>query len=296
MASNSPATSSSWGRRSAAVAGAGVASTTASASISRPAARDDPRPARRTTVEPFGRGRSTHTSTPRARRPVASASTSDAMPSVERPEERRPVGQRCGHLGAQGPHQAAPALRGRQERRERGGGRHVVHRAGVDAADERVDQRVDDALAELARHEGPDGAVADRPPGVGPGQHGIAGEAERAADADDARARRGPEPGGDPEGVPLGQRAQASAGPDRRAPGRDGHERVGEPHLVAQVDRLGPAAEEPVGTQVDRRARRSPRSAGAARGGATPRAAVTAGASGARRRPRRSAPRPRPGR
>ena len=31
----------------------------------------------------------------------------------------------------------------------------------------------------------------------------------------------------------------------------DRHERVGEPDLAAQVDRLGPAAEEAVGAQVD---------------------------------------------
>ncbi len=100
---------------------------------------------------------------------------------VERPEERRPVGVGSRHLGAQRSHETAPALGGRQQRRVDGGGRHVVDRAGVDAADERIDQRVDDTPAELVRHEGADGTVADRPAGVGPGQHGVAGEAERAA-------------------------------------------------------------------------------------------------------------------
>ena len=85
----------------------------------------------------------------------------------------------------------------------------------------------------------------------GRGQQGVAGEAQRTPDAHDAGAGRRPEPGRDPEGVALGQGAQAPAGPDRRTAGRDGHERVGEPDLAAQVDRLGPAPEEPVGPQVD---------------------------------------------
>ena len=36
----------------------------------------------------------------------------------------------------------------------------------------------------------------------------------------------------------------------RRAPARDGHQRVGEPDLARQLRRLGPAAEEAVGTHV----------------------------------------------
>ncbi len=77
MASSRPATSSSWGRKSAAVAGAGVARTTASASSSWPsAATSHPPPwrARRST------GVETRTPTPRARSPTTSASTNDAMP------------------------------------------------------------------------------------------------------------------------------------------------------------------------------------------------------------------------
>src|ERR1700734_3874193 len=103
----------------------------------------------------------------------------------------------------------------------------------MDSADEGVHQGVDDALAELARHEGTDSAVADRPPGVGPGQHGITGETECTADAHDARARGRPEPGGDTEGMSFGRRAQATAAPYRRTPRRDGRECRRDPHLCA---------------------------------------------------------------
>ena len=150
-------------------------------------------------------GAESRTSTPRSAQPGGQRADERRHAPVERPEERRPVGVGSGHLGAQRPHEAAPALGGRQQRRERRRGGHVVDRAGVDAADERIDQRVDDTPAELVRHEGADGTVADRPAGVGPGQHGVAGEAERAARAEDAGAGRGPEPGRDPERVPLGQ-------------------------------------------------------------------------------------------
>ena len=56
---------------------------------------------------------------------------------------------------------------------------------------------------------------------------------------------------GMPECVALGQGTQAPARPDRGAPGRDGHERVGQPDLSAQVDRLRAPSEEPVGAQID---------------------------------------------
>ena len=248
MASSSPATSSSWWRRRSAVTGAGVASTTASATTT---SVPDP------TAHPSGArssrpaGAESRTSTPRCAQPRGQRADERRHAPVERPEEWRPVGVGCGHLGAHRPHEAAPALGGRQQRRERRRGGHVVDRAGVDAADERIDQRVDDASTELVRHEGADGTVADRPTGVGPGQHRVAGEAEHAARAQDAGAGRGPEPRRDPERVPLGQRAEASAGPHGRAAGGDRHERVRQPHLPAQVDGLAPAPQEAVGTDVD---------------------------------------------
>ena len=255
-----------------------------------PARRRPPRPSRPADahVPPVA-------GTARAGRPEPRAGTSDPpLPqarrqrldqrrhaAVEGPEERRPVGVRCGDLGAQRPHEAASALGGRQERREGRGGGHVVDRAGVDAADEGVDQDVDDPLAELARHERPDGAVADRPPDVGPGQHGIAGEAERAADAEDAGAGGRPEPGGDarapgPRAACAGARGPTPTRPAprwarvrRRAPPRGTGRR---PRAGGRGTRRGPCR---------RRARRGPRCAAGRRGARTPRAATTAGASAA---------------
>ena len=89
------------------------------------------------------------------------------------------------------------------------------------------------------------------PRDVGPGQDSVTSEAQRTTDADDAGAGRRPEPGRDAEGVALGQRAQAPAGPDRRTPGRDGHQVVTDPHLSTQLDRLAAAAEESVRAEVD---------------------------------------------
>ncbi len=121
----------------------------------------------------------------------------------------------------------------------------------MNPTDEGIDQHVDDALSELAGHEGPDGAVPDRPADVRSGQDGVTSEPERTADADNAGARRGPEPGRYPECVAFGQGTQAPARPDRGTPGRDGHERVGQSDLSAQVDRLRAPSEEPVRPQID---------------------------------------------
>ena len=173
--------------------------------------------------------------------------------AVEGPEQRRPVGVRCGDLGPQGPHEAASALGRRQQRREDRRRGHVVDRAGVDAADEGVDQRVDDPLPELARHQRPDGAVADRARGrrAGAGRRRGRGRSW-PRNPSDTGAGGGPEPGRYPEREPLGQRARRRprAHTDAPAP-RDRDEHVGEPELVAQVDRLGPPAEETVGAHVD---------------------------------------------
>ena len=148
-------------------------------------------------------GRTTRSTRPacprRAGRPGRESRTSDAagpQAGGQRVDERGHAARRATRraaarrgrardLGPQRPHEAAAALGGRQQRREGRRGRHVVDRAGVDAADQRVDQRVDDTPAELVRHERADGTVADRPAGVGPGQQGVAGEAERR------RGRRG---------------------------------------------------------------------------------------------------------
>ena len=146
--------------------------------------------------EPFGRSREPDVDLPlpQARRQRLHQRRHAAL---ERPEEGRARRVRSRDLGPQSPHEAAAALGGGQQRREGRRRGHVVDRAGVDAADERVDQDIDDLVAQLARHQGPDGAVPDRAPDVGAGQHGIAGQAQHAARAEDPGAGRRPEPGGD---------------------------------------------------------------------------------------------------
>ena len=230
------------------MAGAGVASTTASARAASPADHTDQASPARSSRSAASREPHVDLPLPQARRERPHQRGHAAL---ERPEQGRARRVRRRDLGPECPHEAAAALRGGQQRREGRRGGHVVDRAGVDAPEERIDQDIDDLLAQLARHQGPDGAVADRAPDVGAGQHGIAGQAEHASRAEDPGAGGRPEPGGDPERVPLGQRAQASPGPHRCAAGRDRHQGVGEPQLCAQVDRLGAAPQEPVGARVD---------------------------------------------
>ena len=275
------------------MAGAGVASTTASASTAWPPVEmPQPPPARWSRSA----GADSRTSTPRSRRLRRERLHQRRHAALERPEERGPVGVRRGDLGPERPHETAAALGGRQERREGRRGGHVVDRARVDAADEGVDQDVDHLVPQLAGHQGPDGTVADRPPDVGARQHGVTGQAEHAREAEDAAASGGPEPGRDAQRVPFGQRAQAPPGPHRRAARRDRHQRVAEPDLAAQLDRLGPAPEETVGAHVDGASRRATRCATGRRGAAMPRATHHAWRVAAGARTLRSAPRPLPAR
>jgi len=159
---------------------------------------------------------------------------------------------RCRDLGAERTHQPTASLCRGEQRREDGCGRHVVDRPSVDAADERVDQRVDHAAPELARHQRADGAVTHRAPQVRAGQQRVTSQPELAAHAEDPAARRGPERRGYAERQLLGQRAQPSARPHRGPAGRDRDERVAQAHLATEIDGLRPAPEEAVGAHVDR--------------------------------------------
>ena len=249
MASSRPATSSSCGRRRAAAAGAGVASTTASASNGLAAAAtvqppDDARSSR-------SAGEESRMSTPRAPQAAANAPTSDAMPPSSAQKSGGPSGSGAGT--------SARRARMRPPRRcaaaSRGGKVAAADMSSTEPA--WIPPMRGSTIMSTTRRpslrdtSGPMARSPIGPADVGSGQHGIAGESQRAAEAHDARAGRRPEPGRDPECVALGQRAQAPAGPDRRTPGRDRHERVGQSHLVAQVDRLAPTPEEPVRAQVD---------------------------------------------
>ena len=120
----------------------------------------------------------------------------------------------------------------------------------MDATDEGIDQRVGHPRPELARDERADGAVTEPTPHVGPRQEGVAEEPELAPRAEDPRARRRPEAGRHAEREPLGQCAQLAPGEDGRAPPGNRHEQVAEPHLAGELDRLGAATEEAVGSQV----------------------------------------------
>ncbi len=132
------------------------------------------------------------------------------------PKEGWCVVLRRWHLSSQRPHQTAPALRRREQRREGGGGRHVVHGPRMDATEQRVGQYVDHALAELARDQRSNGAVADRTPDVGPREEHIADEGELPARAEQASARVGQKRVGIPSACPSGSarnrpRAQTDA-------------------------------------------------------------------------------------
>ena len=156
-----------------------------------------------------------------------------------------------GHLGAQGAHQAASLLRRGQEGRIGGGGRHVVHRTGVDPADEGIHQAVGHPLAELARHQRADGAVADGAAHVGTGQQRVPRQSELAPQSEDARSGGGPEPGRDAQGQAVGKRAHAPARPHAGAAPGDRDQCISQPDLVTEVERLGAPSEEAVGTRID---------------------------------------------
>ncbi len=248
IAWSNAAASSSWGCNRVAVTGAGVASTTASATPGGPSDQTaQPSPSRSSRVTRAD----SRMSTPRPRRRSASVRTKRAMPPSRDQNRGGPSGSGAGT--------SARNARIRPPRRwaaASSGGK-------TDAADMSSTEpawmppiRGSTSMSttrcpNFARHQRPHGAVADRAPQVRPRQDGVAREAELAPDAEDARARRRPEPRRYAESEPVGQRAEPSAGPHGRAPFRDRDERVGESQFAAQVDRFGPAAQEAVGAHVD---------------------------------------------
>ena len=141
------------------------------------------------------------------------------MPPSSDQKRGGPSGSGAGTSARIAAHEAAPALGRRQQGRERRRGGHVVDRARVDAANERIDQRVDDTPAQLVRHEGADGAVSHGAAGVGPGRHGIAGEAERPREPRMPERAVGQNRVGIPTAWPFGQGAEAPAGPPPTRPG-----------------------------------------------------------------------------
>ena len=171
--------------------------------------------------------------------------------TVQRPEQRGCIGTRGGNLGPQGPHETAPSLGRRQQRREGGCRRHVVDRAGVNAPDEGIHQPVDHPPPQLVGHQRSHRPVADGPTQVGPGQESVPGQPGHAAQSEDARTRRGPEPGWDAQRQPFGERANPPTRPDPGPPAADGHERFAESDRVAEIERFGSATEKSIRAEID---------------------------------------------
>ena len=167
------------------------------------------------------------------------------------------------------PRRCAAARSGRIDRRRR----HVVHRAGVDAADERVDQACRPPAGRAcappaARWSGRRWGRGRR---AGAGRRRGRGRAGPRNPSTPARAV-GQKRVGIPSAKPSGRaRRRPRAHTDAPRP-VTGTMDVVQTELVAQADRLGPPAEEPVGAHVDdtptelRAAERDPR------GGTTTRA------------------------
>jgi hypothetical protein len=121
----------------------------------------------------------------------------------------------------------------------------------MDPADERVHQAVGHPLAELARHQRADGAVSDGAPHVGAGEQRVAGQPELAAQPEDARARRRPEPGRYAQGQSLGEGTHTPARPHARTAPGDRDQLISQPDLVTEVECFGAPAEKAVGTRID---------------------------------------------
>ncbi len=249
MASNSPATSSSCGRRSAAVAGAGVASTTASASTDPPADAtshppDDDR-SRRSADDERRR------SAPRVRRPAASASTSDAMP----PSSDQKSGGPSGSGGGTSARRAFMRPPRRWAAASRGGKVAAADMSSTEPAwIPPIRGSTSMSTTRCPSLRATSGPMARSP--IGPRTSGRGSTASRARPSA-PRAPTMPDRAvgqnrvGMPRAWPSGNaRRRPRAHTDApRAP--HGHQVVGDPHLPAQLDRLGSAAEEPVGAQVD---------------------------------------------
>ena len=180
--------------------------------------------------------------------------------AVERPEDRRR--RRPGRTGSGWPgdgggaetlHEAARQPVGSQQRREGGLGAEVVDAAGVDPADQRVDQALDHLVAEPGLDHCPPRPGRPVDPRIRPvGTDQV--EPRPAADRPGRGCRTGPAatPGGDAQVQPVGHHPQPAPRPQRRAPaprGRPG--RRCSPSSLHSCGGLGPPGQEGVGGHVD---------------------------------------------
>ena len=275
------------------MAGAGVASTTASAPTVRPA--DDDGPPVAGPLEPAGRCREPHVDAPLAAGPTRAPATRDAMPPSSDQKSGGPSGSAAGT--------SARSARMRPPRRwaaARSGGK--VAAADMSSTEPawmppiRGSTRTSTTWwPSLRATRGP----MERSP-IGPRTSGRGSTASRARPTSPRTPRTplravGQNRVGMPMRVPLGECAQAPAGPHGRAPRRRwaparrraplrGTARS--PRAAVRGNRRGPCR---------RRVLRGDRCAAGRRGSTTPRARPRWARRSGARTPR-SAPRPRPGR
>ena len=282
MPASSGAAAGTASASSRAVGRAGVASTTASASISS-ATRVGPDHETPAAVgagrELADRGAGAHR---RARTWVATASGSRPTPPT--------IPAKTGYVGRGGPSAAAAAshqrrctVEQRDHLRHGGAGGQLAGVAGVDATEQRLDQPVDDLLAE---------PLLDQPPtltsssstwvaAAAAGVHGGACQPGRGEHAAGGELRSS-------VGTPIRGAASARSAPRVHRPRSDRgrvHDVVAQPDRAGKVDRLGAAVQHRLGADVDEHPADLGPSAACRRAGSIPRAPSRRGA-GARRRSR----------
>jgi len=174
-------------------------------------------------------------------------------PAAQRQEHRR--GGRARGRRRDGRAQAADDAAvgaGRRGQVRRGGlEAELVAVAGVDAAEQGVDQPLEDLSPEPPAHERADRLVALQPL---PGKDEVHPRAHHAGRGEDARAQQVAGTGGQPRQEPCRQRAQRAARPHERGALAGGDEVLAETELAAQLDRAGRAAEQRIRADVERRA------------------------------------------
>ena len=163
-------------------------------------------------------------------------------------EEGRVGGNSLPPLGAQAEDQAAVAAGGAGQVGGDGGQAEAIGAAGVDAADERVDQALQHLAAEAAADDLGDRGVGGRPAGR---EDDVEGGAGRAGRTHDTSARERQRAQGHAEDEAVGEGAQLSSTPQPGAGGRRRHQLVAQAEVPAEVGSPGHPAQEGVGPEVE---------------------------------------------
>ena len=167
--------------------------------------------------------------------------------------EHRGVGVGGAGGGALGPQplaQAAVGLHGLGELGRARAHAQLVGVAGVDPAEQRCDQHLEDLVAAAAPHQGADGVVATVVPRLGV-EVVLLARPDKAFVGQDPRRGHRVEVGGHAEHQPLGEAPQLAAGPQVGRAGGRGGEAVVEAEPVAQLDGGRHPGEEGVGSLVE---------------------------------------------